>query len=53
MGMDKMKEKGMDADSTINNGLEKMKDMNMDSLGDKLKESMQKLEEATKKLENN
>ena len=53
MGMDKMKEKGMDADSTINNGLEKMKDMNMDSLGDKLKESMQKLEEATKKMENN
>lgn len=52
MGMDKMKEKGMDADSTINSGMDKLKNMNMDSLGDKVKESMEKLEEATKKLEN-
>jgi len=51
MGMDKMKEKGMDADSTINNGMDKLKNMNMDSLNDKVKESMEKLEEATKKLE--
>lgn len=51
MGMDKMKEKGMDADTTINSGLEKLKNMNVDSLGDKVKESLEKLEEATKKLE--
>jgi hypothetical protein len=60
MGMDKMKEKGMDADSTLNNGLDKMnegldklKNTNMDSLNDKLKESLQKLDDATKKLNNN
>ena len=53
MGMDKMKEKGMDMDSTINNGMDKLKEMNTDSLGDKLKESMQKLEDATKKMKGN
>ena len=41
MGMDKMKEKGMDnMDSTINNGM------------DKLKESLDKLKDATKDLNN-
>ncbi len=51
MGMDKMKEKGLDMDSTINHGLDKMKDMNVDSLGDKMKEGLDKLKEATEKLE--
>ena len=53
MGMDKMKDKGMDVDSTVNNGLDKLKDMNADSLGEKMKESLQKLEDATKKLKEN
>ena len=52
MGVDKMKEKGMDVDSTIHNGMEKLKDMNVDSLGNKMKEGIDKMEEATKKLEN-
>ncbi len=53
MGMDKMKDKGMNIDSTVNNGLDKLKDLNTDSLGDKMKESLQKLEDATKKLNEN
>lgn len=51
MGMDKMKEKGVDASDSLNN-------MNIDSLGDKVKEGLDKLnenkekiEDATKKLE--
>lgn len=51
MGMEKMKEKGLDADTSINAGLDKIKNMNMDSLGDKLKESMEKLDDAKKELE--
>ena len=53
MGMEKMNEKGMDMDSTIDKGMDKLKNMNVDSLSDKLKESMQKLDEATKKLNEN
>ena len=49
MGMDKMKEKGMNMDS-LSNGLDKLKNMNMDSLGDKVKEGLDKMEDATKKL---
>ena len=52
MGMDKIKDKGMDVDSTINKGIDKIKDMNLDSIGDKVKESMKKLEDATKKNDN-
>jgi outer membrane murein-binding lipoprotein Lpp len=37
MGMDKMKEKGMNVDSTINNGMEKMNE-GMDSVKEKLEE---------------
>lgn len=51
MGMDKMNEKGVNADSAVNKGMEELKNMNMDSLKDKVNESMEKLEEATKKLE--
>lgn len=48
MGMDKMKDKGMDiSDSTIDKGLEKLKDINVDSISNKMKEG---LEEAAKKL---
>jgi Domain of unknown function (DUF4878) len=52
MGTDKMKEKGMDSDAmmdSINSGVDKLKDMNMDSLGDKMKESMEKLKELKEK----
>jgi outer membrane murein-binding lipoprotein Lpp len=52
MGMEKMQEKGMDVDSTIDKGLDKLKEMNVDSLSDKLKESMKKLEDAGKNLQN-
>ena len=53
MGTDKMKEHGEDIDSAVNHGLDKMKDMNMDSLNGKLKESLDKLDDATKKLKEN
>ncbi len=52
MGMDKMKDKGMDMDSTINSGMDKLKDLNTDSLSNKLKESLDKLKDATKDLNN-
>jgi hypothetical protein len=47
MGMDKMKEKGVDLDSSLN----KLKDINVDSLGNKMKEGVDKLEDALKKEE--
>ena len=53
MGGDKMEEHGENLDSAVNNGLDKMKSMNMDSLNDKLKESLDKLDDATKKLKEN
>jgi len=52
MGAEKMKEKGMDGNAamdSLNNGLDKLKDMNMDSLTDKMKESMDKLKEMKEK----
>jgi hypothetical protein len=49
-GMDKMKDANVD--STITNGMDKLKNMNMDSLNDKVKEGLQKLEDATKKTDN-
>ena len=52
MGMDKMKEKGMNMDS-LSNGLDKLKNMNMDSLSDKVKEGLEKVQDATKKLNEN
>lgn len=52
MGMDKMKEKGVNMDS-LNNGLDKLKNLNIDSLGDKVKEGVDKMEDATKKLNEN
>jgi len=61
MGADKMKEHGMDgaaAIDSLNSGLDKLKDMNVDSLSDKMKEAADKLnankdkiEEAAKKLQ--
>jgi ketosteroid isomerase-like protein len=56
---DKMKEKGMDgALDTLNSGLDKLKEINADSLASKMKEGLEKLnenkdkiEEAAKKLE--
>jgi hypothetical protein len=58
MGMDKMKEKGVDMNDVINKGTDAMKNINVDSLGDKMKEGLEKLnankdkiEEAAKKIE--
>ena len=61
MGAEKMNEKGMDgaaAMDTINSNLDKLKNMNPDSLTNKLKEGLEKMnenkdkiEEAAKKLE--
>ena len=53
MGMDKMKDKGMDVTDSLTNGLEKLKNINIDSLGDKMKEGLEKLDDATKKLKEN
>ena len=50
MGMDKMKEHSGDIDSSINNGLDKLKNVNMDSITNKLNESLDKLKDATKDL---
>jgi threonine synthase len=50
-GRDKMKEKGMDADSTISKGMDELNNINTDSLKQKVEESMQKLEEAKKALD--
>lgn len=44
MGMDKMKEKGIDS-------MDDIKDMNIDSLGDKVKEGLDKLDENKEKIE--
>lgn len=52
MGMDKAKEKGVNIDSTITNAMDKVKDINTDSLGEKMKESLKKLEDASKKMNN-
>jgi hypothetical protein len=54
MGMEKMKEKGMDTNAvmdTINSGLDKLKNINVDSITGKLKEGQEKMEEAAKKME--
>lgn len=52
MGTDKMKEKGIDpsaAMDSLNNGMDKLKNMNMDSLSTKMNESMEKLKELKEK----
>ena len=52
MGTDKMKEKGMNSNDMIDsaqNGLEKLKEMNPDSLANKMKEGMDKLKEIQEK----
>lgn len=52
MGADKMKEKGMDTNAamdTLSEGLDKMKNMNMDSLNGKMKEGLDKLKEIQEK----
>jgi hypothetical protein len=57
MGTDKMKEKGIDMNDVINKGADAIKNVNVDSLSDKMKEGLEKLnankekiEEAAKKL---
>jgi Domain of unknown function (DUF4878) len=52
MGTDKIKEKGMNTNDMIDsaqNGLEKLKEMNPDSLANKMKEGMEKLKELQEK----
>ncbi len=52
MGADKMKEHGMDSKDmmdSVSTGLDKMKNMNTDSLADKMKEGMDKLKEFQEK----
>jgi hypothetical protein len=49
--MDKMKEKGVDMNDVINKGADAMKDINVDSLGDKMKEGLEKLNENKDKIE--
>ncbi|MBS1509951.1 MAG: DUF4878 domain-containing protein [Bacteroidetes bacterium] len=52
MGMEKMKEKGQDPSALIDSvgqGVDKMKNLNMDSIDQQMKEGMQKLEELKKK----
>lgn len=61
MAMQKMGEKGMDMNSlmdTVSNGMDKIKDINVDSLtnamkeaGEKIDQNKEKIEEAAKKLE--
>jgi Domain of unknown function (DUF4878) len=51
MGMDKMKEKGVDMNDVINKGADAMKGINVDSLGDKMKEGLEKLNENKDKIE--
>lgn len=61
MGMDKMQEKGVDGAAvmdSLSKGLDKLKDINVDSLAGKMKEGLEKLnankdkiEEAAKKIE--
>ncbi len=52
MGAEKMKEKGMDGEAamdSINSGLDKLKNMNTDSLADKMKEGLDKIKEMQEK----
>ncbi|MGC4102771.1 nuclear transport factor 2 family protein [Ferruginibacter sp.] len=54
MGAEKMSEKGMDptaAMDSLNSGLDKLKDMNVDSLSNKMKEAADKLNENKDKIE--
>ena len=52
MGAEKMKEKGMDGEAamdSLNSGLDKLKNMNTDSLADKMKEGLDKIKEMQEK----
>jgi hypothetical protein len=51
MGMDKMKEEGVDMNDVMNKGADAMKNINVDSLGDKMKEGLEKLNENKDKIE--
>jgi hypothetical protein len=51
MGTDKMKEKGVDMNDVIDKGADAMKNINVDSLSDKMKEGLEKLNENKDKLE--
>lgn len=51
MGMEKMQEKGMNPADSLDKAMDKLKDMNMDSIKDKMKEGMEKLDSAKKELD--
>lgn len=54
MAMQKMSEKGMDMNNildTVNSGLNKLKEVNLDSITDKMKEGINKIEENKDKIE--
>lgn len=48
--MDKMKEQGMNPADSIGKAMEELKNVNMDSLKDKMHEGMEKLDSVTKEL---
>ena len=52
MGKEKMDEKGINPADSINAAMDKLKDMDMDSLKDKMKEGMEKLDTINKMLKN-
>ena len=51
MGMEKMQEKGMNPGDSLNKAMEELQKVNIDSIKDKLKEGMEKLDTAKKELE--
>lgn len=51
MGMDKMKEKGVDMNDAIKQSTEAMKNINMDSLTNQMKEGLEKINENKDKIE--
>ncbi len=51
MGTDKMKEKGIDMNEVMDKGADALKNINVDSLGDKMKEGLEKLNENKEKIE--
>lgn len=51
MGMDKMKEKGMNPSEAMDSAMYKLKDINMDSLKDQMQKGMSTLDSARNELE--
>ena len=50
MGMDKMKEKGVDSMDSLSKSMNNLKDINLDSLGDKLKDAGKMMEQNKDKI---